>query len=99
MIKIQEAEQYYKLAIKSLWEAVQAQKKNFDPQVAEIFRINLKLIDVSLADCKRAVKNDPGDLESQYYLLAVYKKKAELLDNMIDISSTSSQKKGSKAII
>ncbi|UCE40602.1 MAG: zf-HC2 domain-containing protein [Candidatus Aminicenantes bacterium] len=99
LAKIQEAEQHYKLAIKALWEAVQAQQENFDPKVAETFRINLELIDASLADCERAIKNDPYDLESQYYLLAVYKKKAELLDNMIDISSTAPQKKESKTII
>ena len=99
MAKIQEAEQHYKLAIKALWEAVQAQKENFDPKLAETFRINLELIDATLADCKRAIQSDPGDVESQYYLLAVYKKKAELLDNMIDVSSTAPQKKESKTII
>lgn len=99
MAKIQEAEQHYKLAIKALWEAVQAQKENFDPKLAETFRINLELIDVSLTDCKRAIKSDPDDLGSQYYLLAVYKKKAELLDSMIEVSSTSLPKKESKTII
>jgi len=99
LAKIQEAEQHYKLAIKALREAVQTQKENFDPQVAETFRINLELIDASLADCKRAIKNDPADLDSQYYLLAVYKKKTELLDSMIEVSSTSLQKKESKTII
>jgi tetratricopeptide (TPR) repeat protein len=99
MAKIQEAEQHYKLAIKALWEAVQAQKENFDPKLAETFRINLELIDATLADCKRAIQSDPGDVESQYYLLAVYKKKAELLDSMIEVSSTSLQKKETKTII
>ena len=99
LAKIQEAEQHYKLAIKALWEAVQAQKDNFDPQVAETFRINLELIDASLADCERAIKSDPSDLESQYYLLAVYKKKAELLDSMMEVSSTALPKQESKTIM
>ena len=99
LAKIQEAEEHYKLAIKALWEAVQAQQENFDPKIAETFRLNLELIDASLEDCRKAVANDPDDLESQYYLLAVYKKKAELLDSMIDVSSTASQKKESKSII
>jgi hypothetical protein len=97
--KIQEAEQHYKLAIKAMWEAVQAQKENFDPKVAKTFQINLELIDATLKDCKRAIQSDPSDLDSQYYLLAVYKKKAELLDTMIEVSSTSSQKKEIKTII
>ncbi len=99
LAKIQEAEEHYKLAIKALWEAVQAQKDYIDPQVAETFRMNLELIDASLADCKRAVKIDPGDLESRYYLLAVYKKKAELLDSMIEVSSAPPQMKESKTTI
>ena len=99
LAKIQEAEQHYKMAIKALWEAVQAQKDNFDPQVAETFRINLELIDASLADCERAIKSDPSDLESQYYLLAVYKKKAELLDSMMEVSSTALPKQESKTIM
>ncbi len=99
LMKIQEAEQHYKLAIKALWEAVQSQKENLDPKIEETFRINLELIDASLADCRKVVENDPSDLESRYYLLAVYKKKAELLDNMIEISSTSSKSMGSKTII
>jgi hypothetical protein len=99
LTKIQEAEQHYRLAIKALWEAVQAQKENFDPKVAETFRINLELIDATLEDCRRAIQSDPGDLDSQYYLLAVYKKKAELLDNMIEISSAAPEKKGTKTII
>jgi tetratricopeptide (TPR) repeat protein len=99
LAKIQEAEQHYKLAIKALWEAVQAQQENFDPKVAETFRVNLELIDASLADCERAIKSDPSDLESQYYLLTVYKKKAELLDSMIEVSSTAPQNKESKTTI
>ena len=99
LAKIQEAEQHYKLAIKALWEAVQAQQENFDPKIAEMFRINLELIDASLADCRRAVASDPSDLESRYYLLSVYKKKAELLDNMVEVSATSPQNKESKTII
>ena len=99
LAKIQEAEQHYKLAIKALWEAVQAQQENFDPKVAETFRVNLELIDASLADCERVIKNDPSDLESQYYLLTVYKKKAELLDSMIEVSSTAPQNKESKTTI
>lgn len=96
--KIKEAEEHYQLAIKALWEAVQARKENFDPEVAQTFLTNLKLIDTSLAECKKAVEGDPGNLDSRYYLLAVYEKKAELLDDMMEISATSPETKGSKTI-
>lgn len=99
LAKIKEAEEHYKMAIKALWEAVQAQKENIDPQVAETFRTNLELIDMSLADCKRAIESDPSDVETLYYLLAVYKKKTELLDSMIEVSSAPPQKKESRTTI
>lgn len=98
MKKIKEAEEHYKQAIKALWEAVQAQRENFDPEMAKTFLTNLKLIDASLAECKKAVESDPGNLDSRYYLLAVYEKKAELLDDMMEISATSPQTKESKTI-
>ena len=97
--KIKEAERHYQLAIKALWEAVQAQKENIDPEVAETFLTNLKLIDASLAECKKAVEGDPGNLDSRYYLLAVYKKKAELLDSMMEISAAPPDTKESKTIL
>jgi hypothetical protein len=98
LAKIQEAEQHYKLAIKALWEAVQAQKGNIDPQVAKTFMVNLQLIDSSLADCRSIVENNPADVESRYYLLAVYKKKAELLESMMEVYLGAPQAKDSQTI-
>jgi tetratricopeptide (TPR) repeat protein len=99
LAKLEEAEHHYQLAIKALWEAVQVQKVNFDPKVAKIFRTNLEVIDASIADCRKAMESDPNDLESRYYLLAMYKKKADFLDNIIEAASTSSQKKESNNVI
>jgi len=99
LAKLEEAEHHYQLAIKALWEAVQAQKVNFDPKVAEIFRTNMEVIDASIADCRKAMESDPNDLESRYYLLAMYKKKADFLDNIIEAASMSSQKKVSNNVI
>ena len=99
MAKLQEAEHHYQLAIKALWEAVQAQKENFDPKVAEIFQKNLKVIDASIADCRKALESNPGDLDSRYNLLAIYKKKADFLDDIISVISTSSQKEEPKKVI
>lgn len=99
LAKLEEAEHHYRMAIKALWEAVQAQKESFDPKVAEIFRANLEVIDASIADCRKALESDPTDLESRYYLLAMYKKKADFLDNIIEVASTSSQKKESNNVI
>jgi hypothetical protein len=97
--KLEEAEHHYQLAIKALWEAVQAQKENFDPKVAEIFQKNLKVIDASIADCRKALESNPGDLDSRYNLLAIYKKKADFLDDIISVISASSQKEALKKVI
>lgn len=99
LAKLEEAERHYQLAIKALWEAVQAQKESFDPKIAEIFRTNLEVIDASIAECRKAMEVDPNDLESRYYLLAMYKKKADFLDDIIEVASTSSQRKESNKVI
>ncbi len=99
LAKLEEAEHHYQLAIKALWEAVQAQKENFDPKVAEIFQKNLKVIDASIADCRKALESNPSDLDSRYNLLAVYKKKADFLDDIIGVISTSSEKEELKKVI
>lgn len=99
LAKLEEAEHHYQLAIKALWEAVQAQKENFDPKVAEIFQKNLKVIDASIADFRKALEKDPNDLDSRYNLLAIYKKKADFLDDIIDVISSSSQKEVTKKVI
>jgi len=99
LAKLDEAERHYQLAIKALWEAVQAQKESFDPNVAEIFRTNLEVIDASIVDCRKVMEREPNDLQSRYYLLALYKKKADFLDNIIEVTSTSSQKKESNKVI
>lgn len=99
LAKLEEAEHHYQLAIKALWEAVQAQKENFDPKVAEIFQKNLKVIDASIADCRKALESDPSDVDSRYNLLAIYKKKADFLDDIISVISTPSQKEELKKVI
>jgi tetratricopeptide (TPR) repeat protein len=90
MAKLEEAEHHYQLAIKALNEAAMAQKDNLDPQVAEVFRTNLELIDQSINACRQAVLNDPNDLESRKYLLAAYKEKANLLNEIMAVKDTSS---------
>jgi len=98
LAKLKEAEHHYQMAIKALWEAVQAQKKSYDPQIAKIFKANLEIIDDSIQACKLALQSDPRDLESRKFLLAAYKKKAELLGSMMEISINSSQKPSKKII-
>jgi len=89
MAKLEEAEHHYQLAIKALNEAAMAQREQLDPQIAEVFRTNLELIDQSINACRQAVLTDPNDIESRKYLLAAYKEKANLLNEIMAVKDTS----------
>jgi len=84
--KLEEAEIHYQRAIRALAEAAESRDGWLDPQLAEVFRANLALINSSIETCKQAVSSDPSDLESRKYLLAAYRKKADLLNRIINIS-------------
>jgi predicted anti-sigma-YlaC factor YlaD len=90
LAKLEEAEHHYQLAIKALSEAAMAQKERLDPQVAEVFRTNLELIDQSINACRQAVLSDPNDIESRKYLLAAYKEKTDLLNEIMAVNATPS---------
>ncbi|MGB6338796.1 MAG: zf-HC2 domain-containing protein [Candidatus Aminicenantaceae bacterium] len=99
LTKLEEAEHHYQLAIKALNEAAMAQKEQLDPQVAEVFRTNLDLIDQSINACRQAVLTDPNDIESRKYLLAAYKEKANLLNVIMAVKDTSSPERETKETI
>jgi anti-sigma factor RsiW len=99
LAKLEEAEHHYQLAIKALNEAAMAQKEQLDPQVAEVFRTNLGLIDQSINACRQAVLNDPNDIESRKYLLAAYREKTNLLNVIMAVKDTSSPEREMKETI
>ena len=86
--KLEEAEHYYQKAIDALWEAVSAQEENFDPQLFAVFQKNLNIIDESITACKDAVLSRPNNLDSRNYLLAAYKEKRSLLEDMMTVSAS-----------
>lgn len=92
LAKLEEAEFHYQLAIKALAEAVSSQRESLEPQIAQIFRTNLEIIDVSIEACKKAVLHEPENLEARNHLLFAYRGKLDLLDEMIATKLTSSRK-------
>ena len=86
--KLEEAERHYQKAIDALWEAVSAQKENFDPQLYAVFQKNLSIIDESITACREAVLSSPDNLDSRNYLLAAYKGKRTLLEDMMAVSAS-----------
>lgn len=90
LAKLEEAELHYQEAIKALAEAVAAQGNRVDPKLAEVFRANLEIVNASIAECKLAVMSNPEDLDSRRFLLAAYKKKADLYDTWMAVQDESS---------
>ena len=90
LAKLEEAEKHYQDAIKALSEAVAIQEKQFDPKIAEVFKVNLEIVNATILACKQAVLDSPGDFDPRNYLLAAYKEKAGLLNRMINLSGDSS---------
>lgn len=97
--KLEEAERHYQLAIKALDEAVSSEEEYIDPQVAEVFQKNLEMIDSSITACRKAVLHEPGNIEVRNYLLAAYREKVDLLDEIISVESKSFTRKESRTIL
>ena len=93
LTKLAEAETHYKLAITALNDAMSASEKDMDPEILQVFRDNLQLVNFSLEECRQAVSLNPGDIETRYYMLAVYKQKTDLLSNMISYGTESASRK------
>jgi len=83
MAKLDEAESHYQMALKALMEALSAQEKTMNPQVAEVFKKNLDIIDASIRSCRQAVLQNPDNINNRSFLLAAYRKKVDFLDEIL----------------
>lgn len=99
LAKLREAEQHYQKAIVALTEAFASREGTTDPMILAEFRRNIAIIDRSLEACRRAVSNDPENIEPRSYLLAVYREKLDLLADMINIQDRTSQTPGAKTTL
>jgi anti-sigma factor RsiW len=90
LAKLDEAERYYELAVKSLGEALAGQGGKLSPEVAEMFARNLEVVDVTIQACRQAVRSEPDNVRARDYLLAAYREKIVLLDDLLDMNRTAS---------
>lgn len=88
LAKLDEAERYCQLAIKSLSEAFAVGKKNLAPEVAEMFQKNLDVVDLTIQACRAAVVAEPDNIEARDFLLAAYREKMALLDAVLTQEKT-----------
>jgi hypothetical protein len=86
LAKLDEAEKYYEKAIKALGEAIAGENGRLSPAAAEMFAGNLAAVDASIQACRLAVRNEPDDVKARDFLLAAYRKKLVLLDDILDMN-------------
>jgi hypothetical protein len=89
LAKLDEAERYYELAVKSLGEALAGDKGRRSPEVAEMFEKNLEVIDAMIQACRQAVRSEPDNVQARDYLLAAYKEKIVLMGDLLDMNRKS----------
>ncbi len=85
LAKLDEAERYYELAIRSLGEALAGQSGGLSPEVTEMFARNLEVVDVTIRACRQAVRNEPDNVRARDFLLAAYREKIVLLDDLLEM--------------
>lgn len=90
LAKLDEAERYYELAIKSLGEALAGQGGRLSPEVSEMFARNLEVVDVTIQACRQAVRNEPDNVRARDFLLAAYREKIVLLDDLLEMDRAAS---------
>lgn len=85
MARLDQAESYYRQALRSLDRAFAAAKGDFPAEVVEVFEKNLAVVDGTIAACRKAVAQAPDNVELRNFLLAAYMDKLNLLDSAISL--------------
>jgi len=89
LAKLDDAERYYELAVRSLNEALAGDKGELSPQVTEMFKRNLEAVDAMIQACRQAVRKEPDNVQARDYLLAAYKEKIVLMGDLLDMNRES----------
>jgi tetratricopeptide (TPR) repeat protein len=86
-IELRLAAEHYEKAITAL-EGLAAEDRNrIDPAVAQVVERNLGLIDIAIADSRKALQGQPGSLVLQASLFDAYRQKVTLLQDLIAMAS------------
>ena len=82
----EKAEKHYQLAINALVRTMPDYRAKLPPHLAAVFKENLAIIDNSIRICRAAIEAHPADKAANALLMACYKKKIELLNDIRDLS-------------
>jgi len=80
--QIARTEREYHNAIKLLDQAIARRKDELDPGVIEQYQASLALIDKSIADSRRVLRDHPTDPAARQFLLAAYARKVDLMQDI-----------------
>jgi hypothetical protein len=80
--QLAKAEREYRGAIKMLDQAIARRRDKIEPEAFKQYESSLALIDNSIAQSKRALREQPSDLAAGQFLLAAYAKKVELMQTI-----------------
>jgi ferric-dicitrate binding protein FerR (iron transport regulator) len=89
LAKLDEAERYYELAVRSLNEALAGDKGRLSPAVAEMFEKNLEVVDATIRACRQAIRSEPDNVQARDYLLAAYEEKIVLMGDLLEMNRKS----------
>ncbi len=79
-----EAERTYQAAIAILSREVNQRRSRLDPELRNRLERTLIAIDRTIAETRRAVRDNPGDPVAAQYMQAAYARKVEVLREMAD---------------
>jgi len=83
----EEAEKHYQIAINSLKQNISDYEAKLPPELAAVFNENLEIIDQSIQVCQAAIREHPDNEPANALLMACYKKKIELLNEIRNLAT------------
>lgn len=85
MAALQTSEQSYSLAIAQLSRILSERRGELSPETVAAIESNLKVIDEAIRASRKALEDDPNNQQSVYTILAMYRKKVDLLQQAVDL--------------
>jgi hypothetical protein len=86
-IELRLAAEHYEKAITALEGLAAEDRGRIDPAVAQVVERSLGLIDIAIADSRKALQGQPGSLVAQASLFDAYRQKVVLLQDLIAMAS------------
>jgi anti-sigma factor RsiW len=87
LVALEPTEQEIAGVVERLVIALEAQRGALDPATVAVVEENLRVIDGAIQEARAALEADPNNTDLTFLLMDVYRKKIDLLQNAVQISS------------